>query len=147
MKCFLCIDLFEFHNLTFTSQNMNSCNLSTTNLDDKFLTKINSVLELKSDVICLQDIRLSNKRGILENFLNHNQHGSYILYENSSKDSRGVCILIKRSLDVQVNKQYCDIHENVLLLKLSRHNYSFVIGSIYGPTDAKNPIFINELFS
>ncbi len=62
-----------------------------------------------------------------------NQNRSYELYKNSTKDSRGVAIAVRRNLAHSILTRYDDPEENILLLKLSLGNREVVLGAIYRP--------------
>ena len=140
--------LFELLGLHILSQNCNSLNLSTFNSDKKkFYEKMFSILSQKADIVCLQDIRLSNKVDILRNFLTHNQFGSFKLYANSNKDARGVCIFIKKEIDLVVSDIFKDQNENYIFLSIIKNSTKFILGSVYGPTDSSNPTFFKDIFN
>ena len=69
------------------------------------------------------------------------------MYYNSSKSKRGVCILYKATLDLEVKNIFRSICENLLLLDCLLNNTPITIGSAYGPTDTDNPIFITDVKS
>jgi exonuclease III len=57
---------------------------------------------------------------------------------------RGVAILIKNGIDLNIIESRVDKDENILLLKCRIKNYEFVLGSVYGPN--KDTVdFFNEL--
>jgi exonuclease III len=90
---------------------------------------------LNSDIVLLSDIRLSNKGNIKDicDTLKCNSIKSYDFVYNSSKNKRGVGILLAKSLAYSIIEQYRDDSENILGLKLSIENFSIWIVSIYGP--------------
>ena len=65
------------------------------------------VVQFKSDIIFLSDIRLGKKSderciSLLSKMFLTNPYGSYDFYYNSTMSSRGVGILIKKNLNVSV---------------------------------------------
>jgi exonuclease III len=123
--------------ISFSSINCNSLNASCCNKDLHKL-KIYGITKLKTDVIFLSDIRLSNRAGVTDaavitrNFL-VNPYCSYKFYYNSTSNKRGVGILIKNSLSFSDLQCIKDPEENYLLLRLVLKGKPIIIGSIYGP--------------
>ena len=74
-------NLLGIQGLLFSSQNVNSLNLSTFHNNSisqcKFSSKIVSVLSKSPDVAFLQDVRLKNKAHILHNFIRCTKYGNY----------------------------------------------------------------------
>jgi hypothetical protein len=83
--------------------------------------KICGITKLKSAVIFLSDIRISNKNlisseeDIKKIFLN-NPYEKYNCVFNSSKNKRGVGILIKQSVKYRIIEQIPSEDENILAL-------------------------------
>jgi exonuclease III len=127
-------------NLRITAQNCNSLNLSSPlNIRNK---KIVSIINLDSDIIFLSDIRAGNKHNhkIVSDLFKF-QYSTYI---NSTQARKGVGILIKNNSPVQVLETHRDVHENILILKCSVNDTTFILGSVYGPnTDDES--FFNDL--
>ncbi len=96
-------------------------------------------MNLKSDVILLSDIRMCNKGGVSEvkfinNILAVNPYCSYKLYHQSRSNSRGVGILVKKTLNFScTGKMRDEPTDNYLLLRAEINNCTVIIGSIYGP--------------
>jgi hypothetical protein len=131
--------------LSYGSINCNSLNNSECNKDVHKL-KIYGITKLKTDVIFLSDIRLSNRSSVTDtasvsrNFL-VNPYCSYKFFYNSSLNKRGVGILIKNSIpisDIQCRK---DPEENFLLLRLAIKGKTLILGSIYGPNNNDRNFF------
>jgi exonuclease III len=64
--------------------------------------KIYGIAKLRSDIICLSDVRLCSRNMIsagndVEHIFLHNPYASYDCHFNSSKNKRGVAILIKKN--------------------------------------------------
>jgi exonuclease III len=62
-----------------------------------------------------------------------NKIKNYSLYHNSTRNKRGVGILIDKNLDYNVIDSYKDPDENILGLRISVNEYVLWIVSIYGP--------------
>lgn len=133
----------QFSELTFCAQNVQSLNVSTKNL--KTDAKLKLVTQSKADVIFLSDTRLNNavnKYGSIDvgkkvGFL------GYQSFFNSEQSSRGVGILLKKSLEPEIRQQKCCGSGNYILLKLKINNSDteMVLGSIYGPNDNNREFF------
>jgi exonuclease III len=132
----------SFPKLTFSIQNCNSLNVST--VCDKQLTKIASICSLDTDIIFLSDLRLNSDAEHIEKieklFL-YNKNRSYIFLHNSSKNSRGVGILLSASLDPTITDRKIDNSENILKLTVTVRGHSFNIISIYGPNKDDKSFF------
>jgi len=115
-------------------QNCNSLNIST--VCSRQLAKICAITALCTDIIFLSDIRLNSNPEHIEKikklFLYNTSH-SYDAYFNSSKNCRGVGILISKKLSYTVEKCYKDLDENILGLVLKINDVSIRVFSIYGP--------------
>jgi hypothetical protein len=90
-----------FCGMSITSINTNSLNMASANKPAQ-IKKLNGILKLRSDIILLSDIRLSNKSLVssssdVSNIFRNNQFKSYSSYFNSTKNKRGVGILISNS--------------------------------------------------
>ena len=59
----------------------------------------------------------------------------YTPYFNSSKNSRGVGILLASEIDFIFNDTYKDLDENIIILSISHKGTNLLIGSIYGPNN------------
>jgi exonuclease III len=86
--------------LSISSINCNSLNMSNTgNFNHKL--KMYGVTKLKTDIILLCDIRLSNSQNVMQAIpatttFRTNPYGSYDFFSNSTKNKRGVGILLKK---------------------------------------------------
>ncbi len=107
-------------NLTFSAINCNSMNVSTLgNRNAKTYLKIEGVTGKRADVILITDIRAKNKGDELKRMFGLTRNGSYKLYLNSSRESRGVGIAIKRNIYHDIRRTYKGTgDENVLLLNM-----------------------------
>jgi len=135
--------------ITFSAQNVNSLNMSHAGKDLQRI-KLYTIAKLKSDFIFLSDVRLTNKAGKsalqdVKNTFLINPYEKYNFEYNSSKNSRGVAILIKRSLNFSEIARIADTGENFLLLLLEDSTGNkLIIGSIYGPNNY-DPEFFERL--
>ena len=125
-------------NLTISSQNCNSLNVSTN--CPKQSKKLYSIADIGSDIIFLCDLRLNNKDDISSVFLNLPKKQYNFTY-NSSKSSRGTGILISTKLNHVILSTFWDTSENILGLYVSIENHNFLIASIYGPNSNDPAIF------
>ena len=123
----------------FASQNCNSLNVSTIKNQD---LKISSLVSYKSDIIFVSDIRLNGKDYMVTEKLRM----WYKLYFNSSKNSRGVGVLISHQVEHEILEQFNDLQENVILLRVKINEKEMIIGSVYGPnTDAGSGEFFDYI--
>ena len=77
------------NNISFASQNCNSMNVSTGGKNMHL--KLTAIMNLKSDIIFLSDIRLGNKGKKIE----HVVQSHYKFFYNSTQSKRGVGIMVK----------------------------------------------------
>ena len=111
-----------------------------------FDQKVEVILNLNADIVCLQDVRLgSDGQQILQKNLDFNKYNRYKLYTNSSSNRRGVTILFKFTVQHEVLGMKMCPDENYLLLKVKIRNCEFIIGSIYSDIYHKQPYFLNKL--
>jgi exonuclease III len=132
-------------NLTISCLNCNSLNMSDVSKLNQN-RKLLAVTKLKSDIILLSDIRLSNKNKIscssdLEKCFRTNPFGNYEFYHNSTMNKRGVGILLCNMLSGTVLNRKDDPDENYLLLELKALNKVFVIDAVYGPNNTDQNFF------
>jgi len=123
--------------LKFSTQNVQSLNVSVKGI--KTFAKLKLVTAGQPDIIFLSDTRLNsneNKYGLTDiqkqlGFL------GYIGLFNSNVSSRGVGILIKKSLEPRIISEKKGPLDNYYLVKLHCNNFEedFIVGSIYGPND------------
>jgi exonuclease III len=74
-----------------------------------------------------------------------NPHCSYTLHHHSQKNSRGVGILVKKSLNFLCLDSERDPsgEDNFILLKAEINGSTVILGSIYGPNNRDNNFFAN----
>jgi exonuclease III len=130
-------------NLSFSAQNCNSLNLSTN--CEKHVKKISAIVTLGTCLIFLSDIRLGNKcaKADVERSFGCNKIKNYKFFHNSSKNKRGVGILIDMNYNMNVLDSYSDQDENILGLKLEYNEFVFWAISIYGPNSNENNFYDN----
>ena len=59
----------------------------------------------------------------------------YKVYANSSKNSRGVAILISTELNMEITETCSDPEENYIFLRANYMGQKVMLGSIYGPNN------------
>jgi exonuclease III len=112
--------------------------------------KNHGIVSLKTDIIFVSDIRMCNKSGLsdlgfIKNILSINPYCSYNFYHHSRSNSRGVGILVKKSLNFTCSGEERDPdRDNYLLLRANINNCTVILGSIYGPNET-NLEFYNRL--
>jgi exonuclease III len=124
--------------ISVAAQNCNSLNVSSIKNQD---LKLSAIVNYKSDVILLSDVRLNGKHAAALAKLGL----WYKVYFNSSRNSRGVAVLISNQVEHNVVETAADPQENALLLKMSLRGKLVVIGSVYGPNDNNCQEFFNFL--
>jgi hypothetical protein len=96
--------------------------------------KIGAITGMRTDVIFLSDTRLGNRnltsaKSEISNLFLVNSNRSYKLYTNSTKNSRGVGILIAADLNFTIESTILDPGENYILLRASVCNEILILGS------------------
>ena len=81
------------------------------------------------DIALLQETHCTES---MQHILVH-EWGGNIFFSNGSSDSRGVCILIRRGLDLDIKEIRRDDQGRLIFLKAVVHGKSVVFGSIYCP--------------
>jgi hypothetical protein len=120
--------------LSVGSINVNSFNLSTvTSRNSKTFLKIEGATRKKQDVLFFSDCRIADKEKEFTKLMGLNMNCSYKVYINSNKDSRGVCIAIKRKIFHEVIEIFKSEDQNIILMKVKIKGHLLVLGSIYGP--------------
>ena len=137
--------MLSFPELSVSAINCNSLNMSAITSYHQTL-KIHGIVQLRTDIIFLSDIRLGSKSSItvFKKMFQTNPYGSYEFYYNSSTNSRGVGILIKTNLNVSVRAEARDSSENILALQIQTQGAEFVICAVYGP-NKPCPEFFTDL--
>ena len=143
-------DITVLKNLNFRSQNLNSLNVTTKDnfnfKTDKFNYKINFILKQNADFFLLQDIRLGNSdKNVLKKIFSCNNFGNYSMILNSSKNNRGVGILIKNSIDYKIIKILRSECQNILIIDVVINNFRLLLASVYGPTESQNKHFFQQV--
>jgi exonuclease III len=130
-------------NISVAAQNCNSLNVSMS--CEKQIKKITALVGLKNDFILLSDLRLCDKKTIdsITKSFSCNKLHSYKFFHNSSKNKRGVGILISDKIDFSCVEEYRDVEENILGLRLCMNNCMFWIVAVYGPNSNDINFFRN----
>jgi exonuclease III len=136
----------NFPTLTLSSINVNSFNVSTLgNKNAKTYVKIEGITSKQADIIFISDVRAKQKGKDIEKLMGLNRNGCYKLYLNSTKESRGVGIAIKRCIAQEVKKVIMDMqNENYILLDIIIKGKRLTLGAVYGPNE-NNVRFYNKL--
>jgi exonuclease III len=125
--------------------NVNSLNMSSSNKPVQ-LKKIFGIAKLRTDIIFLSDVRISNRNLVsskndLVSIFRNNIYGSYSAYFNSTSNKRGVGILINNKIPFSVEAEIRDEAENYLLLRLQVKGNCYIVGAIYGPNSTDENFF------
>jgi exonuclease III len=125
--------------LSLCIQNCNSLNVTSVKNQD---IKVSAIVNYGTDIILLSDTRMNGKDKILsEKF-----RLRYKMYVNSSRNSRGVAVLINNNIHHEVLETVRDPQENYLLLRLVIREVELIIGAVYGPNlDAGCEVFYEGL--
>ncbi len=144
------MDPDTFPAVTVASVNCNSLNMSSVGSFNHKL-KLYGITSLKSDIIMLSDIRLSNNANVscidsVKTTFRTNPYGGYDFYYNSTQNKRGVGILLKKSACFSVLEEKREVNENILLLRVIKEGNAreFFICAIYGP-NRYEPAFFQDL--
>jgi exonuclease III len=135
--------------LVFASQNCNSLNMThSTNQNQRI--KIDAITGMRADIIFLSDLRLGNKnmsttKGEISNMFLINNSEAYNFLANSTRTKRGVGILLKKNLSVNISNTESDPDENFLIVKVSLNGITLILVSIYGPNN-HDPHFFQLLY-
>ena len=76
--------------------------------------KLISILNINADITVLNDIWLSDEKHLVVDFLRNNEKGNFEFYANSSKNARGVGLIVNKKANVEVSVLFEDENENVL---------------------------------
>jgi hypothetical protein len=129
--------------LSFASQNCNSLNISTN--CEKQLKKVTAITSYMCSFIFLSDLPLNNSPAIndIKSAFMYNNQGKYDLIHHSTKNKRGVGILINKNIVYTELERYCNNDENILGIKVSIANCHIWLISIYGPNSNNRAFFEN----
>ena len=109
------------------------------------MQKLNAITKTKCDIIFICDIRLNTYQ---QNYAIHDltkniTFKGYDFFYNSKRASRGVGILLKKSLSYTVNNSIADYDDNYLLLDITILNFRLILGSVYGPNSNGSNFYTN----
>jgi hypothetical protein len=142
----------DFPKISISSINCNSLNMSSVTKHVR-LRKFYGICSLKTDIIFMCDLRLCNKAGLTDlKFANDtfavNPYCSYNFIHQSTTNSRGVGILIKKSLNFKCLATERDlVGDNYLLIRADLQNQTVILGTIYGPNKRDDDFFRRLLVS
>ncbi len=130
-------------NLCISAINCNSLNVSTLgNRNSKTYLKLEGITGKKCDVILMSDIRLKDKGEEIKKLMGLTRNGTYKLFVNSSRDSRGVGIAIKRNIKHDIHRTYMgNKDENLLMLDITMKNVRITLGVVYGPNNTDREFY------
>ncbi len=125
----------KFPDLSISCQNVLSLNVSSKS--SKTDLKILAITKKKSDVILLSDTRLNTNKqsAALHDLTKKFLLKGYNFIYNSKQASRGVAILIKKSLAWNIHRKICDNNDNYLILDISISGKRFTLAAVYGPNN------------
>ena len=137
------------NSISISSVNCNSLNMASA-VSTIQKRKVYGICKLKTEIIFISDIRLGNRNltsslGNVAKIFKMNPYGSYDLIHNSTKNKRGVGILINSEVDFTELQRVADPEENFLLIKANIYGKTYILGSIYGPNE-HDPGFFISLF-
>jgi hypothetical protein len=123
----------KFPNINFACQNV--CSLNVSKPSKRTHEKLVAITNCGSDVIFISDTRMNSDKQIagVNNITKKLSFMGYSIHHNSSKNSRGVAIILSNKLVFTIIDEYRDESCNILLLKLQFATTTVTIGSIYGP--------------
>jgi exonuclease III len=87
---------------------------------------------------------ISSGDDLCKQFLN-TPYTKYKLYQNSSKNKRGVGILIKHDLQIEILEEFRTDDENVFGLRAVLHGSEVLLVSVYGPNNQDYEFYQNIL--
>ena len=117
------------------SINPNSLNISDHNTvnSNRFYLKLNAVLKLNRDILCIQDPRLANKFNELEKEVRMTRFGRYKAYANSNLGQGGVLTLIRDRVPHKIYNIHRSLCQNVMIIDLEVKGFRFLLANTYGP--------------
>jgi exonuclease III len=135
----------RYIDLTVSAVNCNSMNISTLGKRNaKTYLKIEGITGKKTDIILISDIRAKDKGDELTKMMGLTRNGSYKLYLNSGKESRGVGIAIKRCIQHDIKDRYIGRgDDNLLMLDIEIKGKRVTLGVVYGPNGNDQVFFRN----
>jgi exonuclease III len=105
------------------------------------------IVKLKTDAILLSDLRIpGNNNNVVSNLKKSficNPYCQYDFYYNSDKSSRGVGILLKKSIDFVVEGEFRDTNCNILALRINTKGEILLLIAIYGPNKYCDEFFVD----
>lgn len=108
-------------------------NVNGINIPTKCRTIFSSLRELNLDFYCLQETHSTNN-GLP---LWQREWGGKFYSSNGRQNSRGVAVLVRRTLPHRIIKQTTDAEGRILLLDVEVQDTIYTVGSLYAPTQDK----------
>ena len=73
--------------------------------------------------------------------------GNFEFYANSSKNARGVGLIVNKKANLEISVLFEDENENVLLTSVKKGESKFILGAIYGPRQHEDALFVENIMS
>ena len=129
-------------NLNFGTLNLRSLNASNPNRSET-LNKLELCIAQRPDILFITETKLcsSDCKQTIEKFLKFHSNGPYNVYFNSNSRSRGVGIIFKSSLNINVISKIAPADENSLILKCKMNDLDIVFAAVYPPSNADYNFF------
>jgi exonuclease III len=74
----------------------------------------------------------------------YNKYNSYNFYYNSTRNRRGVGILVNKKLDYRIENTFSDVNENILGIKMTINGTLLRCIAVYGP-NSNDRLFFNDI--
>ena len=104
-------------------------------------TKVAAICKLGTDIIFLSDVRLGNKSKEVSKLFNQQYKSIF----HSSISRRGVGILFRNDLDIEIMDSFRDTDENILIIKCNLAGERLILGSVYGPNTDDGHLFFDAI--
>ncbi len=123
----------KFPEITIAAQNVLSLNISSKN--SKTDLKILALTKGDNDIIILCDTRLNSRKqsAATHDLMKKFRLKGYSFIHNSKTSSRGVALLIKKSVSWELHRKIEDPGDNYLIVSITINNFKFTLGAVYGP--------------
>ena len=96
-------------------------------------------LRCKADIVCLQETHSSVENEIFYN----NEWGGQAFWSHGSTAKRGVCILIKKCLGIEIEQQIQDTEGRMIGISFKYKGELFALVNIYAPNEDNPEFFVN----
>lgn len=123
---------------------MGTFNVNGLNIPAKRRAIFKSIRDQKIDICCLQETHSSPGT----THLWQSEWGGRLIASSGRQNSRGVAILLSRSLQYQILQQVSDDEGRILLVHIDIQGILYTVGSLYAPTQDRSleqVRFLNEV--